>query len=98
MKEMYTLRVQRLVPHEDGIHLKFQETFIDVPKFLYDDGLVEKKSTKNLAYYAWLFDGAKKLLRKDYLPAHTRLIDYVQDRVGRIDGASIERLNVYNRR
>ena len=90
----YILRVQKLVPHEDGEHLKFQEAFIEVPAILYDAALQEKKSCKNLSIYAFLFDKAKQLLRKDYLPAHTKIIDYIQDKVGRIGGASIERINI----
>lgn len=87
MKEGSTLiRVQRLVPHEDGIHKKFEEAFVAVPSEMYEAGLKEKRGSKTHDLYCFFF-------KQGYLEAHYRMIDYIQNIVGRIDTASIERIN-----
>lgn len=86
--ETTLVRVQRLVPHEDGVHKKFQEAFVLVPSEMYEAGLKEKKGSKTHNLYCFFF-------KRGWLEDHNRLIDYIQNIVGRIDQASIERINIH---
>lgn len=88
-QDMTLLRVQRLVPHEDGKHMKFKETFVAVPNTLYEQSLKEKKACKTLDFYCFKFKWGT-------LHYHSELVDYIQRIVGRIDEASIERINIYS--
>lgn len=87
-EKKYVLRVQKLIQHEDGKHLKFEEAFVNVPAELYEGALADKKSTKTLNWYTNSFKGV-------YLKKHNKLCEYIERIVGRFDWANIERINIY---